>query len=126
VEAGLQPSLIDGADRWYESVRSVRDFRTKNPSKVMNVRYEDLVSNAKKVTERVCDFLDVTFAPNMTQKIDEGRIEDLKGKEYHKNLFGPVSDKHVGKGRRALTKAERKKLAPLVNDLLTKLGYEPL
>jgi len=92
----------------------------------MGVRYEDLVRNTKEVTKRVCGFLDITFDNDMTQNIDEYGIKDLKDKEHHKNLFGPVSDEHVGKGRRALTETECKKLAPLVNDLLTNLGYDPL
>jgi len=29
VEAGLQPDLIDGANRWHRSVRSVQDFQAK-------------------------------------------------------------------------------------------------
>lgn len=123
---GLQPDIQSAIERWKSSVWSVKEFKHNNESKVINVRYEELVREPKEVTKNICDFLEVNFKTNMIENKNEEVLSDLSGKEHHRNLFKSVSEEHIGKGRRALTSSEREAIKAEANDLLVDLGYAAL
>lgn len=50
---------------WKSAVRAGDNGRYKYPRQVMRVRYEDLVSDPQTWVSAVCDFLDLTFRPEM-------------------------------------------------------------
>lgn len=126
LKAGLQPDLNTAAERWQSAVTAVQQFQHSHPTKVLEVRYETLVRNPEQTSRTIHDFLDLTFEPEKLQAADTETISDLKKYDHHQNVFEPVTDKHIGKGRHALTSAEREKLGPMINELLVDLGYDPL
>jgi hypothetical protein len=46
--------------------------------------------------------------------------------EHFENAFRPISTENIGKGRRNLTKKQKQMLAPLIDDLLVQIGYDPI
>lgn len=58
--------LIDSY-MWRESVDSARDARRAFPSRVLTVRYEDMVSEPEPTVRRICDFLDLPFRPEFME-----------------------------------------------------------
>lgn len=126
LENDMVQNLESGSRRWKTAVQEVKGFRSNKPTKVLEVRYEDLVNRSKYVTKRICRYLDIPFNTNMVQDINNKSIQDLRKHDHHQNIFKDVTNKFIGKGRRAFEKEDLKKLAPIINDQLVELGYKPI
>lgn len=111
--------------RWKSSVISARKFMEKHPTRLLEVRYENMVRHPASTTKDVCRFLSLSFSPSMLEdfsaKSEMGQISQLS---FHENVFKPVSSSYIGKGHRTLTNNQKKKIADLIGDVLEQCGYE--
>jgi hypothetical protein len=66
VERGRAGNVWAAASVWREAEREWRELCAAVPSvRRIEVRYENLVRDAKRELTRICDFLDVAYAPEM-------------------------------------------------------------
>lgn len=125
--APYKDDLEGSAQKWTWSVRKARDFMDKYPSKAIEVRYEELVSEPVKEMRRICSFLDHPFTPS---RLEEGSAIDSMGDIIHLGLHEkvrrPISTDSIGKGRRQLDQKQKAIIKPMINDLLQRVGYEPV
>lgn len=122
VDAGIYGSLEEAAERWVLSQRSWEEFRCRIPNdKRLEVRYEDLVSAPDSVIGGVVSKLRI---PERESPIDlASALGDVGRREHHSNVMKKTSVSSVGKGRRALTTSERKRLRPILSGWLEHCGY---
>lgn len=122
VDAGIYGSLEEAAERWVLSQRSWEGFRSRIPSaKRLEVRYEDLVSAPDSVLGGVVSKFRI---PERESPIDlAAALGDVGRREHHSNVMKRTSVSSIGKGRRALTTSERKRLRPILSGWLEHCGY---
>jgi hypothetical protein len=60
-------NMIRAAQRWTDDVSGARAAGRVRPDVYLEVRYEDLLADPGGVMERICDFLDIEFLPEMTR-----------------------------------------------------------
>lgn len=96
-----------GTEREWEQVATRLDTRQS-----LELRYEELVGNPKKVLSEICEFLGRSYDPAML--------------DYHGNsTYDRPDPSLIEQWRRKLTQLEVGLIEPLFGDLLVKRGYEP-
>jgi protein-tyrosine sulfotransferase len=121
--AGLYPTPEAAAARWVASVRHVRRFRKSVPAgRFLEVRYEDLVAAPEAGLERVCEFLQVPFHPEMLDYWQTGRQLGDTDRAHHANVGRPVTDRSVGRWRE-LSRPALGKLEEALGSTLRRHGY---
>ena len=118
--------LIQPAKRWCSAITSAKKFKQKYRNRILEIRYEDLVRTPDDVLAKVSSFLDIPF--NLERlKVQNAKIpQDIAKHDHYKNVLKPITDDHVGKGRRNLNSNDKVKLEQIMNPYLKELGYEPL
>ena len=114
------------AQKWQSAINLGNRFKKKNPSKIIEIKYENLINEPNKTLENICKYLSIEFDEKMLNIYDNDTINDLKKIKHHKNALKPISAKNIGKGRKEITQNERKKLKKTINTQLLELGYESL
>ena len=138
--AGKKPPMQRLAKRWVKAVTGARKQGAKLPH-YLEVRYEDLIGETEPTLRRICEFIDLPFAPEMLT-YHEGAAERLA--EIDHQL--PETDNRVAlEGEQRLSKHEmttkppekdrihawRNEMSPedqeifldVARDLLEELGY---
>jgi len=126
----LKHDIADDLDsavaRWRGSIESVREFEATSDA-VLEIRYEEFVSDPESSIQSVCDFLDMQL--DIT-KIDERshrkEISDIKGHDHLENVPRPISTEHIGKGRRQMDADMLRRLQTRINPDCRELGYDPI
>ena len=62
---------------WTQSNQNVLDFaRTIDPNRVLLVHYEELVAQPETVQQRICEFLEIPFRPEVLNPYEGNRMTD--------------------------------------------------
>jgi hypothetical protein len=97
-----------GALQWKRCVDlSEEAFGAMPKDKVIRVKYEDFVTTPQKELKKILDELGINYKSNEIKK-------------YTKN----VSNKSLGKGRKAFDEKQLQKITSLIKDSLERYGYE--
>lgn len=110
--AGRQMSVpdLDGAcNYWLESVMQAKSLRRAYPNRVLNMRYEDLISDAPKHLDHILDFAGVSYPSDLYRQKDVRPERDL----WRKDLT-PDQAKHVAERCDRLGKSWGYDLASMV------------
>jgi hypothetical protein len=117
-------TVREPALRWKTAVKEARRFKHEHSHCCREVRYEDLVHEPAATVEETCQFLDVTFHPQMVDgSAGNQQIAHLSQLSHHENAFEPVSSSHIGKGHRALGDQQKEQVADLIGKELRGCGY---
>jgi hypothetical protein len=120
-------NVIRPAHRWKEAVAQGRQFALQHPDAILHVRYEQLVRSPKTTVNSVCRFVGLPYDNALLSRTDHfDEIEKAQSIVYFQNAFESITDENIGKGRRGLTDSQKRQIAPIINDLLSQLGYEPV
>jgi len=92
------------------------------------VKYEDLVTNPERTLRPICDFLNITFSPQMLEhhKRDFLGFRDLDSQPHMKNTLKPVFTSSIDKWREELSPQEIALIQYVLSDEMYLLGYEPI
>jgi protein-tyrosine sulfotransferase len=124
LDSGLFDDAESAARRWVDSVAAVGRFARRHPSEVIEVRYEQLVSRPAEVIEDLCNFLDVDPVEEMLHsEFVAVSMGDVPLRAHHRRAWEPVSPSSVGLGRRELPREDRRRIAPIVDTVLERMGY---
>lgn len=127
VTTGLQPNLEAAASRWISSITAASEFARSNSGKVIEVRYEDLVSNPKAVTRRVCQHINIDYSDELIHTLGHlPSMGDVVVHRHHDQVANAITSENIGKGRRNLTREEKVHLQSKIGNTLADLGYAPL
>lgn len=118
--------LESAAKRWRNAVLSVMKFRRKG-GRVMDVYYEDFVSDPASEMKKICNFLELKYKNILISSYDkDNELKDIKSSRHHENVLDSISEDHIGKGRRELNKCDLKILDDIIKDICEEIGYESL
>jgi glutamine synthetase adenylyltransferase len=119
--------LAGPARRWRRAVSTARKFSERHGDRIVEVRYEKLCQDPEEVVRDIYQFLDLSWREDLLTRSDHyGEMPKDQSVEHFENAFGPISTENIGKGRRNLTKKQKQMLAPLIDDLLVEIGYDPI
>jgi hypothetical protein len=113
------------ARSWAGAIRQGREAAARHPGRVLEVRYEDLVSQPAETVAAVCDFLELEYAPDMLaiEQTDRSKVvEDQAG--WFTNVWAGITTAAVGKWRAELTPRQVDVFESVAGDELRALGYE--
>ena len=107
--------------KWVSSINKGKNHR-KN-KRYIEIRYEDLVNEPEKTTERVFSFLGLK---NISR---EKLLEFYKNQDTKKHIQNievnqPIYKKTIGRWKKDMSREEQKIFKKITGDLLIELGYE--
>ena len=114
------------ARSWAAAVRQGRAAAARYPGRVLEIRYEDLVSKPEETVGAVCGFLDLEYSPDMLaiEQTDRSKVvEDQAG--WFTNVWSGITTAAVGKWQTELLARDRwtcSRAWPATSSHL--LGYE--
>ncbi|MBV6517713.1 MAG: hypothetical protein DCC43_00585 [Candidatus Brocadia sp.] len=94
------------------------------PERVKTVRYEDLVSDPKKILSSICDFLNIGYEESMIQYYTTSDAQVLSRSKHHSNIVKPISSDSVGVYKKVLKHDQRKALESYMGNTLMTYGYD--
>jgi len=92
------------------------------PDSFLAIRYEDLVTEPKKLMQTISNFLDIEFSESMLIPTIMG--QDYFGNNFEGIKFKSISSKQVGKWKQRISEKEAMIIEYWLEDLMTKWGYE--
>ena len=111
VAASFSGNVYHGLEPWMNSEESWdRLLPRLKPEQYIEVRYEELVSEPKKVLTQICEFLGLEFEPQMM---------DLSGTTYE-----PPSPRFANQWRRSMAPRDVKLIEARVGPMMAARGYD--
>ena len=122
------PSEIEEiAERWASNLKTIRQsFSVFEWDRVLEVRYEDLVTKPERVVGRICKFLGLKFEKQMLEFYKENKEKKLVPDgfmKWKKRTFKEIDTSAVGKYKKELTEDERIKFEKLAGEILEQYNY---
>jgi len=126
VKAGIYQSVEEAAKRWIRSIKTVNSFQVKYPDAVLNIRYEQLVTEPQQTLRTVCQFIGIDFQPQMLNEKNKNRAKlgDVEMRAHHSNVLKPISTSNIGRGRATLSVAQKEAIQLIIGEQLRILGYD--
>ena len=133
-------SVEDAARRWRGSVEKARRHSRKLPH-YLEVRYEDLVTDAESTLRKITDFVDLPWNQSMLDyyKTADARLSEmerdvtapngeikLRGEErnaIHSLTREPPQRNRIGRWRKEMTATDRDRFEAVAGETLRELGY---
>ena len=133
-------SIADAAAEWTRTLRVARE-QAERLDAYLEVRYEDLVCDARPTLERVCEFLRLEWEDSMLdyhlrareriateapeQLWVEGRLVPRRERlDIHRWLAHPPRRDRIGRWKRELPDADVEAFERIAGEKLEQLGYE--
>ncbi|MDX2115754.1 MAG: sulfotransferase [Planctomycetota bacterium] len=111
-----------GARRWLDDTTGGAAFH--GHPRVVEVRYEQLVSDPARELSRLCAALGEDFVPEMAAARDPDRAPREPGRLMNNSNAGdPINTRSVARWKRDLSPTERQDFARVAGELLVTLGY---
>jgi len=127
VHSGLGYDLMAAAERWKVAIDTIQEFGREHPSICHEIRYETLVADPASTVTGLCQFLDLDYHEAMIVSLaHQQKMKDLENHDHHVNVFRPITTASIGRGRRALSTEDCRRLQPLIGPDLVRLGYRAL
>lgn len=110
---------------WSQAMDKRREYLVgPYAAQVLDVRYEDLVSNLEATVRRICEFLDEEFEPGMLQWQQLTTLVPAREQHIHGKLGQPVSSAAIAVWRRKLNALECFAIEACLQRDLRQLGYQ--
>lgn len=119
------PNVVAAAAPWWvERVAyGLAAEASLGPTRVLRVRYEDIVSCTHETVRGITDFLGLDFEPRMLE--GGGFAQPVFTRDQHALVGRPPDRSRVDAWRASLTDRQVEIFEHLTADLLSYLGYEP-
>lgn len=113
-----------GSRRWNIDVTAGLKFEADHPDRVLQVRYEELVSGPGETLQNILDFLDLAFEDSLL-KVPVG-TEDYSTfyDRIHQNLAEGINSRHIDKWKDQLSLTEVALIESMAAELMERLGYD--
>jgi hypothetical protein len=96
---------------------------TLGPTRVKNIRYEELVTKPREVLHEICGFLGVEYSEQMLTYYESSAALAIAELSHHVNVGKPVFSSSIGKYRLVLTPEEIDKIEEQLFRPMCQLGY---
>ncbi len=113
------------ARSWARVIRQGHKAAERYPGRVLEVRYEDLVSKPAETVAAVCDFLGLGYSDDMLaiEQTDRSKVVADQS-AWFTNVWSGITTAAVGKWRTELTPRQIDAFETVAGDELRALGYE--
>jgi hypothetical protein len=109
---------------WSWSLRFREKLRgTKLEERILDVRYEDLVSEPERIIRSICQFVGEPFEPGMLQWNDRRHRVPPRERKFHPKLDKTLSPDSIGIWRKKLSPLERFAMEASLRKYLKRWGY---
>jgi hypothetical protein len=133
--------VSEAAERWATEIRRGRRHAARLPEgDYLELRYEDLVADPEASLRRVCEAIELPFDPAMlaheegaAERLDEivrdsrhaggGAVSAAERAAQHRLAAEPTRGDRVGRWRREMSEADRRRFEASAGRLLERLGY---
>ena len=114
------------ASFWKASVGTVEKLKKRNKSiKIIEIKYEDLVSEPVRMLQDVSAFLNIPFKQEMLDFWKRtSELGDVKYYEHHANLSSPLNTGSIGKWKEELSERDCRQIKNIVGSLAGAYGYD--
>jgi hypothetical protein len=115
-----------GAMRWLSDVNLGLKLKLRYPDSILEVNYENLVTNPKELLQKICDFLEVAFIEEMLNYYKNNRMEFTK-KYFHKmvkNIDKPPDRSRIEAWQKKLSSKQITLIETICAETMQKLGYQ--
>jgi len=127
----FSPSSTIMLMQWLKSANQINKLAGNNPKQFLQLRYEDLVMDPGSNYEKICDFLQVKFIPEL---LDPDYREDAVNKIYNNafldkwqpDLSGKISSSNVDKWQKELDGGSIRKADYIAGKTGQAYQYEPV
>lgn len=113
------------ARSWAAAIREGREAAARFRGRVLEVRYEDLVSKPAETVAAVCDFVGLDYSDDMLaiEQTDRSKVVADQS-AWFTNVWSGITTAAVGKWRTELTPRQIELFETVAGDELRALGYE--
>lgn len=113
------------ARSWAAAIRAGREAAARYPGRVLELRYEDLVTDPARLLVTACDFLGMAFYEDMLsiEKADRSKVVSDQS-SWFTSVWGGITTAGVGKWRTELSPRQVEAFEAVAGDELRLLGYE--
>ncbi|MEM6806433.1 MAG: sulfotransferase [Bacteroidota bacterium] len=114
-------NVVKAAENW-KNVYDMAKWVNRRTSAFKIVRYEELVSDPKRIVEETISFLGLENQDlNFTRAtFPDNRFYNMP---YHKNLKNPINQDSIGKWKTELSDKELNDVMPIIEKPMLDLGY---
>lgn len=115
--------------KWKYFYKKALEAAKRYPDSFYFIRYEDLATDPQLHFSRICDFLGITYMPEvmdfykMKDRAQETYPDDVLQK-HHKSLFNPVNTSRLGLWKKSLTKRQVMIADQVAGNYADLAGYE--
>jgi len=91
--------------KWNNSIKAYHWIKNRPNSKVLLIKYEDLVLDPKDITKKIFSFLGVDYQDVISPSPENQTNDPLGTKKYsfHANLYKPISGRSINKWKERLS-----------------------
>jgi hypothetical protein len=113
------------AQWWARGIRAGERAQLEHPGAVLTVRYEDLAGDPEREVPRICEFLALSYAPEMLalERADRSKIVPEQA-SWFPTIFDGISTGAVGRWRHEMSQRDQRLFAALAGPELARLGYD--
>lgn len=131
------PETVYNAIRWLTFNQSLLKLKSKNPNKVLFIKYEDLVTNQDKTVKKIFSFLSILYSKELLSTREEQQKNNLTEKYKHlspvqikiletkiKSVNSPIYTSRIDKWKTALSEEEIKNCDIICSRFGNNFGYK--
>jgi hypothetical protein len=117
-------NLEDSTTRWISCVgEALKLQKQRKGLRLLQVRYEDLVTSPETTLASICDFCGISYRPRMLDFWKHpANVE--KTQKIHQNLAKPLFTESIGAWRKKLSANEAEFVTSRTKTLMRRLGYD--
>ncbi len=118
-------NVLFASKRWAADVREGLALKQTYPDDVLEIRYEDLVTEPEQNLKRVCDFLDIAYDPAMLDYHESG-VKEYSSyyDQIHARLAQPPQASRIDAWRDELKPEDIAIIEAICGDLMEQVGYQ--
>jgi hypothetical protein len=110
---------------WNKYMKTSINYATYHAKSYMEIKYEELVTNATPTIKRMCSFINVGWEKAMLHYYKDSREFIEKNEEWKNNCNEPITNRNIEIWKNELTDAEKEEIQIKCAKWMEKKGYLP-
>lgn len=125
VKAGLYEDHLEALSFWEQANLKAEVLKRKVPaSNFYQIKYEDLVTSPETELPRICEYLKITYDPDMLSFWkNKDQLGDVKYNKHHDNIGNPINNSSIGKWKGVLPEETLSVIMERAQPLMKKYNY---
>lgn len=112
------------AMQWRYAMDRLFAFESQFPTRILRMKFEDLLASPESEIGRACNFIGVDFEPQQLDPSAQTGVVPSWEMPWKERVFAPLDLSRIGSARRDLPPASYQLLTLLMQPTLLQLGYE--